>query len=223
MNLAVWTNKEFWRLAKEERRKRLNGRGSGRKGRNKSARLEDSSSLSEGPCKVELKFTVVTLTSTIALCVTKSCRIDGQRKLLSFYIQIIFKYSNKKLVHYIPSSFLSTTGLSIHPSPFLPLVSLSVVDLLPHWVCFNTVLFQGKCSLRGILTLTGSDLFNFWCTQQWGQETIHSVSLSLSLCLCSQFSFLVSLARSSSAQFNLLCVTAMNVRWILPEHLNTTE
>lgn len=90
------------------------------------------SSLSEGPCKVELKFTVETLTSTEALCVSESCRRDRQRKLLSFDIQIIFKYSNKKLVLYGPSGFLSTTGLSSLPSAFfLPLVSLTVCCVSP--------------------------------------------------------------------------------------------
>lgn len=88
--------------------------------------------MSEGLCKVELKFTVVTVTSTKALRVSGSCRTDWQRKLLSFDIQIIFKYSNKKLVLDSPSGFFSTTGLSILPfPPLLPLVSPTVCCVSP--------------------------------------------------------------------------------------------
>lgn len=117
-----------WRNEEEEEAERKEGEKIGETG--------GWSSLSEGPCKVELKFTVVTLTSTEAVCVSESCRKDGQRKLLSFDIQIIFKYSNKKLLLYSPSGFLSTTCLSIlASSPFLPLVSLTVWCVSPPPLC----------------------------------------------------------------------------------------
>lgn len=76
------------------------------------------SSFQQEPHKAGLRFNVVTLTSTKELCVSESCRRHEQRKLLSFDIQIIFKYSNKKLVLYSPPGFLSTSSPS-PPSSFL--------------------------------------------------------------------------------------------------------
>lgn len=129
------TSKELWHLAGEGRsrkRRRQKGKRKWKGNKEKIGKTGGWSWLSEGPCKVVLKFTVVTVTSTKALCATESCRIDGQRKLLSFDIQIIFKYSNKKLVLYSPSGFLSTTGLSNLLSPLFPMVSLTVCCVSPH-------------------------------------------------------------------------------------------
>lgn len=117
------------------------------KGGKKLATQEFGAHCQTGHVKVELKCTVVTVISTKAACVGETCRIDGQRKLLSFDIQIIFRYSNKKLVLYSPSGFLSTTGLFILPFP-QPLVS-------PPPLSMFHVLFLGKYNLRGILTLMG--------------------------------------------------------------------
>lgn len=72
--------------------------------------------LSEGLCKVELKFTVVMLCSHRHCVLLRPAReMGGGKKLPSFDIQIIFKYSNKKLVLRRPFGSLSTTIRSSPP------------------------------------------------------------------------------------------------------------
>lgn len=185
-NLAVLTNVKWWCLAKDKReRSRQKGRRNGWEEKIDMTGVWNL--LSEGLCKVELKFTVVTLTFTEALCVIESCKRDRQRKLLSFDIQIIFKYSNKKLVLSRPSGFLSTT-MSILPSPlFLPL-SVCCVSPPPLSV-FQHCLISRQMQLEGHFDSHRQRLVQFWCIQQQGQETMHFVSLSLFPCLCSQFFF----------------------------------
>ena len=59
--------------------------------------------------------------------------------------------------------------------------------------CVLTLLFQGKWSLAVFLLSYAVGLFNFWGIQERGQESIYSVSTSLSLSLLPVFYFCLSL------------------------------
>lgn len=82
--------------------------------------------LSEGPCKVELKFAVVMLRShRHCVLLSPAKEMGGKKKLPSFDIQIIFKYSNKKLVLCRPFGSLSTIRSSPPFSSSLRLLCIS--------------------------------------------------------------------------------------------------
>lgn len=170
-------------------------------GKGKQAWREFGTDCQRGLSKVKPKFTVVTPTFTEALCVIESCKRDRQRKLLSFDIQIIFKYSNKILCFADP--FSQQLCLSFPLPFFLPLSACCVSP--PPLSVFQHHLISRQMQLEGHFDSHWQRLVQFWCIQQQGQETTHFVSLSLSPSLRCQISPLNYPFISSSAQCNVLC------------------
>lgn len=178
----------------------------------KQAWREFGTDCQRGWVKRGLKSTVVTPTFTEALCVMESCKRDRQRKLLSFDIQIIFKYSNKNLVLRRPSGFLST-ATSILPSP--PLFFSSSVCLLcisSPTECVSTSSYFKADAARGAFWLSQAAARSILVHPAVGTRD-YTLCLPLSLCppLCIARFPLSTILLFPVQLSALYCVIAMNV------------